>query len=89
MWFKKKEVKKEVSKGITLEEWVKDHIEVKHPVTVFKSTDKGYKEIMHAYGVNEIHIGKLEQLKSYRVERSIKVIDEDSDEIVRYYVLVN
>ena len=86
MWFKK--VKKEI-KGITLEEWVKSHIEIKHPVTVYKSTDKGYKEIMHAYGVDEIHIGKLEQLKSYIVERSIRVIDEDSDDVVRYYVLVN
>lgn len=86
MWFKKKEFK---ISGITLEEWVKDHIEIKHPVTVYKSTDKGYKEIMHAYGVDEIHIGKLEQLKSYRVERSIKIIDEDSDDVIRYYVLVN
>ena len=86
MWFKK--VKKEVS-GITFEEWVKDHIEVKHPVTLYKNTGDGYKEIMHAYGVDEIHIGRLEQFKNYKVEQSIKVIDEDSDDIVRYYVLVN
>lgn len=86
MWFKR------VEKGIrciTLEEWVKDHLDIKHPVTVYKNTSKGYKEIMHAYGVDEIHIGKLEQLKNYIVERSIKVIDEDSDDIVRYYVLVS
>lgn len=86
MWFKKQ--KKEVN-GITLNEWVKDHLEMKHPVTVYLNTGNGYKEIMHAYGVDEIHIGKLEQLKNYKVENSIKVIDEDSDDIVRYYVLVS
>lgn len=86
MWFKK--VKKEIT-GITFEEWVKSHLEIKHPVTVYKNTGNGYKEIMHSYGVDEIHIGKLEQLRSYKVESSIKVIDEDSDDIVRYYVLVS
>lgn len=85
MWFKKK--KKVVSNGITLEEWVKENVNsTAEYVVVYMSIDKGYKEVMHSYGVNEIQVGKLEQIKNYKVEKVIPVLEGDNVE--RYIVLI-
>lgn len=84
-WFQK-ELKKEIN-GITLEEWVKENVNsTAEYVVVYMNIDKGYKEVMHSYGVNEIQVGKLEQIKNYKVEKVIPVLEGDNVE--RYIVLI-
>ena len=85
MWFKK--VKKEVS-GITLSEWIRENVTDTHCVTIYMNTEKGYRECMHAYGVNEIPIGKLEYFKDNTVEKVITVLDRKSDSIDKYVILL-
>lgn len=85
-WFQK-ELKKEIN-GTTLGEWVKENIKDTHCVTVYKSTEKGYREVMHAYGVNEIQVGDLEQIKNYKIEKVITLLNDEKDTIQRYLVLI-
>lgn len=84
-WFQK-DLRKEIN-GITLEEWVKQNVnDTARHVVVYMSIDKGYKEVMHSYGVKEISVGQLEQIKDYKIEKVIPVLVKDSVE--RYIVLI-
>ena len=85
-WFQK-ELRKEID-GITLGEWVKDHIDDTNYVVIYKSIEKGYKNFIHSYGVNAIQVGDLEKIKNCKLEKVITVLNEN-DSIDRYIVLID
>jgi hypothetical protein len=72
MWFKKKRVN-----GITLSEWVKDHIDEKKYLKVYIGKEGTYKRYESFYSTKDISYGLVEKYKNNTVN-VIEILDKDN-----------
>ena len=74
MWFKKK---KEVSNSITLEEWIKDHIEDKKYLKLYIGRGDTFKLLDTFYSVKDISYGIAVKYKNSFVG-TVKILERDN-----------
>lgn len=74
MWFKKKKV---VNSGITLREWIKNHMEDKKYLKIYIGKDGTYKKFDSFYSSLDISYGIAEKYSNNSVS-AINLVDRDN-----------
>lgn len=83
MWFKKKQIKKEIS-GTTLREWFesnKDKIRETH-IKIYVSKKGIYELVDYGRGINDLFYGKIIDWLDHTVHNVIYITDHRVDTIV-------
>ena len=74
MWFKKKKA----SNGITLSEWIKDHIEDRKYLKMYIGKEGSFRVLDTFYGVKDISYGLAEEYKDNSVS-TVEILDKDNN----------